>query len=420
MGKGCYIYTRVSTTYQNQKDNVTLTVQKEACLNYAKRSGLTVIEEPVEEVGSGRGVASRHKLTYLIEKIESGEALIVYSISRLARNTVECINLYKLLRLRGCKILSATEECYNGDGPLAELMMTIMASLSQFESATTGERIKASIQHRRNAGGIVGKIPFGYVINPVDKKLAENETEQQVIKVMKEKRNQLNHFGRPKSYGEIAKELNDCGYAHGPKAKKWHAATIQRILVREEHMKKVKVKAEQDDIASNQEEAKRLGIVKDFIENRHEEPEELPKVTDTSASAAISTIRNAECDEPVQENDDSETLTLEEIVMRVRYCGELIKHYKAERENPSACQEIIDERLSGHMKEYRRLCEIQDKIILGNVVPEKKPELAAEVSSETKKAQVIRSKALSAVLNQNEIPKVSATKGRAKSSTRFP
>lgn len=138
-------YARVSTEDQD------LTLQLDA-LNAAG------CERIYEDRKSGKTLKNRPGWKTCMADLHPGDTLIVWKMDRLGRNTVEVLNLLEKLRAEEVKVRSLTEG-FDADTPIGRMVITIMASVSQYEREVLGERTRAGMAVSKARGRRHGGIP---------------------------------------------------------------------------------------------------------------------------------------------------------------------------------------------------------------------------------------------------------------------
>lgn len=118
----------------------------------------------VDEGISGRTIEKRNGFQKLIKDCDAGkiDIILVKSISRFARNTVDLLETIRHLRDIGVEVKFDRENIstFSGDG---ELLITLLASFAQEESRSLSENIKWAIRKRFEQGIPNGhKAPYGY------------------------------------------------------------------------------------------------------------------------------------------------------------------------------------------------------------------------------------------------------------------
>ena len=115
---------------------------------------------------SGTGVARRTDFLRMINDARAGkiDRIITKSISRFARNTLECIQYVRELKALGVTILFEKENIDTG-GAFSEMLLTVMAAFAQEESRSLSENIKWGVRKRYEEGTDRGVQIFGYMKN---------------------------------------------------------------------------------------------------------------------------------------------------------------------------------------------------------------------------------------------------------------
>lgn len=139
-------YGRVSTLDQN------LDVQ----IAYADREHIHPDNRFVEKISAKANRRPQYSL--MIKFLQPGDTLYVWSLSRLARDTMDLLEINKQLLEMGVALVSGTEpiDTRTADG---KLMFTMRAAFAQFERDKTVERTRAGLQARLEAGASLGAKP---------------------------------------------------------------------------------------------------------------------------------------------------------------------------------------------------------------------------------------------------------------------
>ena len=161
--KKAVIYIRVSS--EEQVENYSLGTQEEHCRREAKHKGYEVIEVFREEGKSAKTIDGRPELLRMIEFLKKNkrtiDALIVYRLDRLSRQTQDYLLLRKKLFDWEITILSANEP--TGNSPTEKLLETILASFAQHDNDVRSERTKNGMRARFLSGMVTNHVPFGYL-----------------------------------------------------------------------------------------------------------------------------------------------------------------------------------------------------------------------------------------------------------------
>jgi site-specific DNA recombinase len=93
--------------------------------------------------------------------------VIVWALSRWARNTVDHWQTRAIIREAGARLVSITEPMAGEDSAAAFLYESMIATHNQFQSMQTGENVKRGLKQKASVGGTYGWAPVGY-LNDVD------------------------------------------------------------------------------------------------------------------------------------------------------------------------------------------------------------------------------------------------------------
>lgn len=164
-GKRAIIYLRVST--EEQVDNFSLETQEDICRKEAEKRGFIITEIFREEGRSAKSITGRPVLINLLEYCRKNkgrvQAVFVYRIDRVSRQTADYLAIRKKLLENGVNIFSATEP--TGDSPTEKLVETILAGFAQLDNDVRSERARNGLRARFLSGRITtGQVPLGYIV----------------------------------------------------------------------------------------------------------------------------------------------------------------------------------------------------------------------------------------------------------------
>lgn len=178
-----------------------------------------------DEAATGTKVKGREEFQAMIEACEDGEIdlILTKSVTRFARNTVECIQTIRKLRALGVGILFEKENI-NTLTEKSELMLSILSSIAQGESEDFAGNNRWSIEKRFQDGTFITGTPaYGYR-NDENGNLVIVEEEAKTVRWIFE--SYLNGLG---TY-VIARELDRKGIPPIRTREKWHDSTVKDIL----------------------------------------------------------------------------------------------------------------------------------------------------------------------------------------------
>lgn len=204
-GKRAIVYLRVST--EEQVENFSLETQEEICRKEAEKKGFLIVEVFREEGRSAKNIIGRPVLISLLEYCRKNknkiQAVFVYRLDRVSRQTADYLAIRKKLLENGVNILSATEP--TGDSPTEKLVETILAGFAQLDNDIRSERSRNGLRARFLSGKVVsGSVPLGYLMQ-AGYAIKDPESWDSMKKAW-----DLMATGT-KSLSEIAKIMNDWG-----------------------------------------------------------------------------------------------------------------------------------------------------------------------------------------------------------------
>lgn len=215
-------YIRVSTQGQVE-DGISLSAQEAKVRAWADLNGAEVVIFRDEGL-SGKRADNRPGLQEALAAVEKGDALIVYSLSRLARSTKDTITIAEALDKRGADLVSLSEKI-DTTTAAGKMVFRMLAVLSEFERDQVSERTRFALAHKRaNGEKTGGDVPFGYRLG--DGRLVPDAGEQKAIALIRELR------GAGASLRTIARELEVRGCRTKTGRAHWHPQSLKQVLTR--------------------------------------------------------------------------------------------------------------------------------------------------------------------------------------------
>ena len=224
------VYARVSTDDPRQTSSYEL--QKNHYQDVVnKNPNWMLVEIYADEGISGTSLQHRDAFKKMIEDCEAGkiDLIITKSVSRFARNVVDCIRYVReLSSLRPPVGVFFETEHLNTLDPKSEMILSFMSTLAQEESHTKSEIMNSSIEMRFRRGIFLTPPLLGYdqdengdlVINPHEAKIV------QLIFYM---------YLNGSSTQQIADSLTELGCKTKKNNDVWASSTILQILQNERH-----------------------------------------------------------------------------------------------------------------------------------------------------------------------------------------
>lgn len=222
--KQAVAYFRVSTEGQ-AVHGVSLAAQEEKIGAWANLNNYTVVGRHVDAGISGGRADNRPGLQKALEQAKVAKAaLVVYSLSRLARSTMDAIAISQALEKAGADLVSLTERI-DTTSASGKMVFRMMAVLAEFERDQISERTRMGMAHLKRQGRWIGRVPYGSTLSADGKWLEPNEAERKVVEQIRV----LRQGGQ--SLRQIARTLERKGIK--PKsASRWHPQVVHRLLGR--------------------------------------------------------------------------------------------------------------------------------------------------------------------------------------------
>lgn len=220
-------YIRVSTGRQSNEGH-SLEAQEARIKAWCEMKGFELIGIEMDAGLSGGKAYNRPGLqAALTIACQEGAALVVYSLSRLARSTRDAIDISERLDKAGADLVSISEQI-DTTSAAGRMIFQMMSVLAEFERSQISERVTEMMTHlRKQDRRISRRIPYGYDLDEDGKTLIENASEQATISLIKDLK------GNGHSLRNIASELKSRGIC-SKNGKSWSAKVIRGILIRDD------------------------------------------------------------------------------------------------------------------------------------------------------------------------------------------
>lgn len=223
-------YCRVSTkqdeqlnSYENQVNYYTERIHREP--------DWTLVHIFADRGITGTSVKKRDEFNKMIRLCKQGKVdmIICKSISRFARNTVDCLKYTRMLKELGVDVYFEEQGIHSSQTG-AEFYITIYGSIAQSES----ENISANIKWGKAQSAKEGKVSFNYsnflgYRRGADGKPEIVPEEAAVIRLIYEQ------FLAGDSFGNIVRLLEERGIKSPSGKEKWSYSTVQSILTNEKY-----------------------------------------------------------------------------------------------------------------------------------------------------------------------------------------
>lgn len=199
-------YCRVSTDMDGQLNSLEtqMTVFRE---QISKHPGWELADIYADEGISGTSTAKRPEFLRMVRDCEEGKIdyIITKSISRFARNTLECLNYVRHLQSLGVQLMFEKENIDTGTA-FSEMLLTVLAAFAQEESRSLSENQKWAYRKKMEEGEPRWHTLYGYRKGETCDDYIIDPDEAAVVQ---EAFDRYEH-GEPCS--KIAKHFDACGY----------------------------------------------------------------------------------------------------------------------------------------------------------------------------------------------------------------
>ena len=138
-------YARVSTSGQTLDTQLDL-LRAEGC------------EFVFKETISGARM-ERPELAKALATLEKGDTFVITRLDRLARSTIDLLELVRQIEEAGAKLKSLAESWADTTNPAGRLMLTILGGLAEFERSLIAERTTEGRQRAKREGRRLGRPP---------------------------------------------------------------------------------------------------------------------------------------------------------------------------------------------------------------------------------------------------------------------
>jgi site-specific DNA recombinase len=225
MGLHAVCYARVSTVGQ-ATEGVSLEAQQEAVARWcaSNDAALDLADVFVDSGISGKRADNRPALQAALDRVcGSGGALIVYSLSRLARSVRDTLTIAERLDRAGADLVSLSERI-DTTSAAGKMMFRLLAVLAEFERDLISERTSGALAHIRSKGELAGTLPFGKRLDVDGKTLLDDSVELEALASMRRWR------AGGMSWRAIANRLTEEGIRPKRGGPTWSFGSVKDLL----------------------------------------------------------------------------------------------------------------------------------------------------------------------------------------------
>ena len=216
---------------------------------------------------SGTNTKKRDEFNRMIDECMAGniDMIITKSISRFARNTLDCLQYIRQLKDKNIPVYFEKESINTMDAK-GEVLITIMASLAQQESQSLSQNVKLGLQYRYQQGKVTVNCNrfLGYTKGNDGKLVIDPEQAEVVKRIYRE-------YLEGSSMDKISAGLEADGILTGAGNEKWHTSNINQILRNEKYIGDALLQKTYTTDFLTKTRVKNHGVVPQYyVENSHE------------------------------------------------------------------------------------------------------------------------------------------------------
>lgn len=248
-----------ATSYEAQVDHYTDFIKKNLEWEFA---GIFA-----DDGISGTNTKKREEFNRMIDECMAGniDMIVTKSISRFARNTLDCLKYIRQLKEKNIPVYFEKESINTMDAK-GEVLLTIMASLAQQESQSLSQNVKLGLQYRYQQGIVqINHNRFlGYTKDEEGHLVIEPNGAEVVKRIYRE-------YLEGASLIEIARGLMADNILTSAGKEKWRPETIKKILQNEKYIGDALLQKTYTVDFLSKKRVKNDGIVPQYyVENNHD------------------------------------------------------------------------------------------------------------------------------------------------------
>lgn len=224
-------YCRVSTSQEEQENSYESQVAYYTKL-ITETPEWNLVAIYADDGISGTDMKKRDNFNLMMErclrKEQDIDLILTKSISRFARNTVDCLSCIRRLKERNIAIYFEKEHI-NTLEATGELLITILSSQAQEESRNISENVKWGLKRKYENGEVLIKRTFGYK-KGIDKRLHIIPEEAEIVRMIYKK------YLEGQSLNGIADLLTKMKVRTIRGNSRWNGSSIRVILTNEKYI----------------------------------------------------------------------------------------------------------------------------------------------------------------------------------------
>ena len=220
-------YCRVSTDNEAQLDSLENQIESFR-MRITRHANWELVKIYADEGITGTSAKKRPQFMEMMNACKEGkiDRIITKSVSRFARNTIDCIKYVRELKTYGVSIMFEKEDLDTATS-VSEMLLSIMASFAQEESRSISENLKWGIRKRFEEGHEIRVRLYGF-----------RHSEKEDFQIVPEEAKIVREIYLRYVHGEEPLPImNDMVRRRvpAPSGKKWNRLQIDRMLTNEKY-----------------------------------------------------------------------------------------------------------------------------------------------------------------------------------------
>jgi len=144
-----FAYCRVSTIGQTTENQI----------QEIKAAGFDLQPQRVieETISGSTSTSGRTGFNKLLERMESGDVLVVTKLDRLGRNAIDVQSTVHMLERKGIRVHCLALGGVDLTSPAGKMTMGVLAAVAEFERDLLIERTQAGLSRAKSEGKILGR-----------------------------------------------------------------------------------------------------------------------------------------------------------------------------------------------------------------------------------------------------------------------
>lgn len=162
MNKLAAIYCRVSTVEQAE-EGYNIQEQERLLREYCNNNKYSIYKVYSDKGISGKSIDARPDLKAMLKDAEGNkfDLVIVWKIDRIARNTLDLLNVVDFLEKRKIGFKSYSENI-DTDTITGKLLLQVLGSFGELERGTMAQNVRMGMLARAKEGRWNGGVVYGY------------------------------------------------------------------------------------------------------------------------------------------------------------------------------------------------------------------------------------------------------------------